>query len=172
MSRDLIDVAVEPPLAPLFCDGPSLLCFSFLFPGGRGEREAASRDRSHAGGRATGAAPAGPRALRRNGKRLVATGGGTGYPEPMFGIGMPELLIILVVALLVLGPRKLPEVARSLGRGMAEFRRASTELRNSLTEPIDEIKGAASELGATLEGDRTSESRPPDPPARDPKRDG
>ncbi len=50
----------------------------------------------------------------------------------MFGIGMPELLVILVVALLVLGPKRLPEVARSLGRGMAEFRRASTELRQSL----------------------------------------
>ena len=51
---------------------------------------------------------------------------------------MPELLIILVVALLVLGPKKLPEIARSLGRGMAEFRRASTELRNTLTAPLEE----------------------------------
>ena len=56
----------------------------------------------------------------------------------MFGIGMPELLIILGVALLVLGPKKLPEIARSLGRGMAEFRRASTELRNTLTTPLEE----------------------------------
>ncbi len=56
----------------------------------------------------------------------------------MFGIGMPELLIIMAVALLVLGPKKLPEIARSLGRGMAEFRRASTELRNSLTAPLEE----------------------------------
>ena len=54
----------------------------------------------------------------------------------MFGIGMPELLVILVVALLVLGPKKLPDVARSLGRGMAEFRRASSEIRNTLNEPI------------------------------------
>ena len=56
----------------------------------------------------------------------------------MFGIGMPELLVILVVALLVLGPKRLPEVARSLGRGMAEFRRASTELRQSLNAPLEE----------------------------------
>lgn len=54
----------------------------------------------------------------------------------MFGIGMPELLVILVVALLVLGPKKLPDVARSLGRGMAEFRRASSEIRSTLSEPI------------------------------------
>ena len=64
----------------------------------------------------------------------------------MFGIGMPELLIILVVALLVLGPRKLPQAARSLGRGMAEFRRASNDLRNSLTAPIDEIKETVADL--------------------------
>jgi TatA/E family protein of Tat protein translocase len=51
----------------------------------------------------------------------------------MFGIGAPELLIILVVALLVLGPRRLPEMARSLGRGMAEFRRASNEFTRTLT---------------------------------------
>ncbi len=58
--------------------------------------------------------------------------------DVLFGIGMPELLVILVVALLVLGPKRLPEVARSLGRGMAEFRRASTELRQSLNAPLEE----------------------------------
>jgi TatA/E family protein of Tat protein translocase len=43
----------------------------------------------------------------------------------MFGIGMPELLLILALALIVLGPKKLPELARALGKGMAEFRRAT-----------------------------------------------
>ncbi len=56
----------------------------------------------------------------------------------MFGIGMPELLVILVVALLVLGPKKLPEIARSLGRGMAEFRRASSEFQRTLTSSLEE----------------------------------
>ena len=50
---------------------------------------------------------------------------------------MPELLMILVVALLVLGPKRLPEIARSLGRGLAEFPRASNELRSNLTESLE-----------------------------------
>jgi Tat protein translocase TatB subunit len=68
----------------------------------------------------------------------------------VFGIGMTELLVVLVVALLVLGPKRLPEIARSLGRGMAEFRRASNDLRASLS--------------ASLEDDRPSAPQPPQPP--------
>ena len=52
----------------------------------------------------------------------------------MFGIGPQELLVIMVVGLLVLGPKRLPELARSLGRGLTEFRRASNDLRQSLTD--------------------------------------
>ncbi len=62
----------------------------------------------------------------------------------MFGVGAPELLIILVVALLVLGPRRLPEMARSLGRGMAEFRRASNEFTRTLSAAADEPPPAPS----------------------------
>jgi TatA/E family protein of Tat protein translocase len=51
-------------------------------------------------------------------------------------IGFPELLIILVVALIVFGPRKLPELGRSLGKSLSEFKRASNELRSTLEEEI------------------------------------
>jgi TatA/E family protein of Tat protein translocase len=55
----------------------------------------------------------------------------------MFGsIGMPELIIILVIALIIFGPRKLPELGRSLGRSIGEFKKASNELRNTLEEEI------------------------------------
>ncbi|MFP3869516.1 MAG: Sec-independent protein translocase protein TatB [Syntrophobacteria bacterium] len=50
----------------------------------------------------------------------------------MFGIGMPELLLILAIALVVVGPRKLPELARALGHGIAEFKKATNELKETL----------------------------------------
>jgi sec-independent protein translocase protein TatB len=61
----------------------------------------------------------------------------------MFGIGMTELLVILAVALIVFGPTRLPELARSLGRAMGEFRRASTDLRQSFHEAVEEPRPAA-----------------------------
>jgi len=50
----------------------------------------------------------------------------------MFGIGMQELLIILVIALIVIGPKKLPELAKSLGRGLAEFKRTADDFQSSI----------------------------------------
>jgi TatA/E family protein of Tat protein translocase len=55
----------------------------------------------------------------------------------MFGsIGMAEMVVIFLIALLVFGPRKLPELGKSLGRSLAEFRRASNELRNTLEDEV------------------------------------
>ena len=50
----------------------------------------------------------------------------------MFGIGMPELMLILALALIVIGPKKLPDIAKALGRGLAEFKRATEDLKNQI----------------------------------------
>ena len=81
----------------------------------------------------------------------------------MFGsIGMPELVIILVIALIIFGPRKLPELGRSLGKSIGEFRRASNELRSTLEEEIrvEEQKTAAPKSATPADAART----PPPPP--------
>jgi len=60
----------------------------------------------------------------------------------MFGIGLPELIIIMAIALIVIGPSKLPDLARALGKGMAEFRKATQEIKENLDldEDFQEVK--------------------------------
>ena len=74
----------------------------------------------------------------------------------MFGIGMPELIIILAVALVVLGPKKLPEIAKGLARGMAEFKKATNEIKEniSLDDDLREIKNTfEDEMNKSLNDD-------------------
>ncbi|MGB8952652.1 MAG: Sec-independent protein translocase protein TatB [Candidatus Aminicenantales bacterium] len=72
----------------------------------------------------------------------------------MFGnIGFPELLIILAIALLVFGPKKLPEVGRSIGRAIREFRKTSDEIKGRFEEQIrtDEFKDIKEEIQKDIE---------------------
>ena len=70
----------------------------------------------------------------------------------MFGIGMPELIIILAVALIVIGPQKLPDLARSLARAIGEFKKATREFKDTIEiDPsLSEVKKAFDEINTDI----------------------
>jgi Tat protein translocase TatB subunit len=92
----------------------------------------------------------------------------------VFGIGMTELLVILVIGLLVLGPKRLPDLARSLGRGLAEFRRASTDMRREFLDVAEDVKIDPLDLTAPepdplASGEQIANKKPLVQPSDDPE---
>lgn len=95
----------------------------------------------------------------------------------MFGIGSTELLVILIVALLVLGPKNLPKIAHTLGRAMGEFRRVSTEFQRTLNteiaieEETEKAKAKKAARAAEKAAEKAAEEQPapeaPKAPAAD-----
>jgi TatA/E family protein of Tat protein translocase len=73
----------------------------------------------------------------------------------MLGIGFPEMLLIMAIALLVFGPKKLPEIGKSLGKAIREFKRSSDELKERFEEEVrvDEFKSVRDELKKDIEVD-------------------
>lgn len=69
----------------------------------------------------------------------------------MFGLGMPEILLILAIALIVIGPKKLPELAKTLGRAMGEFKRSAQDFKRSIDmeTTLQDIKPSATDMSDT-----------------------
>jgi Tat protein translocase TatB subunit len=82
----------------------------------------------------------------------------------MFGIGFPELLMIMALALIVLGPKRLPDLARALGRGLTEFKKASDELKQTFAEEArsDEFKRPPGEAGKLTPPGAIFDTYPPE----------
>ncbi|MCH2169901.1 twin-arginine translocase TatA/TatE family subunit [Myxococcota bacterium] len=85
----------------------------------------------------------------------------------MFGIGMMELVVIFAIALLVLGPKRLPALARSLGRTLAEFRRASTDLRQEFMDVEESVKIMPDDPRSSSSSDPMTQDREGEDPKPD-----
>jgi Tat protein translocase TatB subunit len=89
----------------------------------------------------------------------------------MGSIGMPEMVVIAVIALIIFGPRKLPELGKSLGKSIAEFKRASNELKNTLEEEIKTEELQEARKSAQIPPTHATPATAPSEPATTPRAD-
>ncbi len=86
----------------------------------------------------------------------------------MFGIGMPEFLLIMAIALIVIGPKKLPDLAKALGKALGEFKKATSELKDSMeiNNPLSDVKRSFDDLNHEFkkvpQGSSDGRNRPED----------
>jgi sec-independent protein translocase protein TatA len=79
----------------------------------------------------------------------------------MFGIGFQEMLVILVVVLIFFGPKRLPDLAKSLGKGIAEFKKASEEVRKGIDEAVRESENEEPDIDPPSPGNKAGAASPP-----------
>jgi len=79
----------------------------------------------------------------------------------MFGMGMPEVILILAVGLIVIGPKKLPELAKSLGKGIVEFKRATQEFRDTIdvNDEVSELRDTVDTIKTDIKGQLTDKPK-------------
>lgn len=88
----------------------------------------------------------------------------------MFGVGTSELVIILIIALLILGPKEIPKVARTIGKGMRELQRAKDELKKNIEfeeDAVSQVKSDFREIINETEEEIKSEFKSPDPESKE-----